>query len=87
MTRAFTPEQFVEALPTIVNSMGEDSFVIERDGQLVAALVTPEEYKLIRQVRGRRALAALNRLSDAIEASGASEEELKELEKDLDRKA
>jgi hypothetical protein len=81
MTRAITPEQFVEALPTIVNSMGEHSFVIERDGEVLAALVTPEEYKLIRQVRGRQALSALNRLSDAIEASGASEEELKDLEK------
>jgi hypothetical protein len=68
-------------------SLGEDSLLIEREGAVVAALVPAADMERMRQVRGQRALAAMNRLSDAIEASGATEEELCDLEKALGRKA
>ncbi len=87
MTRAMTKEEFLAAVPEILTSVGEDLLVIEQDHQFVAALVGPNEFRELTEARGRRAIAALNRLSDAIEVSGATEDELRELEAALDRKA
>lgn len=87
MTRAISQDEFVATVTQTLASLGEDSLLIEREGAVVAALVPPSDWERLRQMRGQRAIAAMNRLSDAIEASGATEEELRELEKALDRKA
>ena len=87
MTRAISKEEFLAAVPDILTSMGDDLVVIEQDHQFVAALVGQKEFDQLREARGRRAAAALNRISDALEASGASEQELRELQAALDRKA
>jgi hypothetical protein len=87
MTRAISVDEFLAKAPQTLSSVGDDSFVI-RDGEtFVAALVGEKDFEAIRQARGRKAIAAMNRLSDAIDASGATEKELKELERALDRKA
>jgi hypothetical protein len=64
-----------------------DSFVINKDGEFVAALVSERDYMDLRKLRVQRVKAALDSLGDAIAASGASEEELRELERALDRHA
>jgi hypothetical protein len=87
MTRAITQDDFLANASQRLASLGNDVFVIEQDGQFVAALVSQKDFEALRRVHGQRAIAAMNRLSDAIEASGATHEELLELEKALDRKA
>ena len=87
MLRAMSKDEFMAAIPDILSSVGEDLVIIEQGQKFVAALVGEKEYRQLREARGRRAIAAMNRLSDAIEASGATEEELRELERALDRKA
>jgi hypothetical protein len=87
MTRAITKEEFLASAPQTLAALGDDTFVIEQDGNFVAALVSQKDFEAIRRIRGQRAIAALNRLRDAIAASGATHEELLELEKALDRKA
>jgi hypothetical protein len=87
MMRAITKDDFLANAQQKLASLGDDLFVIEQDGNFVAALVSEKDFEAIRKVRGQRAIAAMNRLSDAIEASGATKEELLELEKALDRKA
>ncbi|MDQ2925909.1 MAG: hypothetical protein M3R43_10185 [Acidobacteriota bacterium] len=87
MTRAMTKEEFLAAAPDVLSAVVEDTFVIRQGEKFVAAIVSEREYDMIRRARGERAIAALNRLGSAIESSGASESELRELEKALDRKA
>ena len=87
MTRTISQEEFATSAPELLQAVGDQTILIERDGKTVAALVSAEQYESTREARGRRAIAAMNRLSDAIEASGATEQELKELEAALDRKA
>ncbi len=53
----------------------------------MAALVSERDYMDLRKLRVQRVKAALDSLGDAIAASGASEEELRELERALDRHA
>src|SRR6185312_6324117 len=60
--------------------------ILQLEKTAMSQPVAPEVQNPVLPSRGLRALAALNRLSDALEASGASEEELRELEKALDRK-
>ena len=87
MMREISKEEFIAAAPELLSSVGNDLFIIQQGEQFVAALVGEEEFRRLREARGQRAIAAMHRLSDAIEASGATEEELKELEAALDRKA
>ena len=87
MTRAITEEEFLANPAAKLAEIGNDTFIVERDGKFVAALVSEAEFHELREKRGRKAVAALHQLNDLVEASGARERELKELEKVLDRKA
>jgi hypothetical protein len=85
MTRDISQEQFLAATADTLAAARSDSFVISKDGEFVAALVNERDYADLRRLRVQRAIEAMNSISDAIEASGASYEELLELEKALDR--
>jgi hypothetical protein len=87
MTRAISQDEFIASVPEVLSSVSEGPFIIRRGNTFIAALVSEQEFEMIRRAKGERAIAAMNRMSDAIEASGASEEELRELETALDRKA
>lgn len=87
MMREVSKEEFIATAPEILSSVGNDLVIIQQGDQFVAALVGEKEFRQLHEARGRRAIAAMHRLSDALEASGATEEELKELEAALDRKA
>ena len=87
MTRAITEEEFLSNPSARFAEVGTDTFVVERDGKFLAAIVSEADFAALRKAQSRRALAALNRLSDFVEASGATEGELRELEIALDRKA
>jgi hypothetical protein len=87
MTRDISQDDFLAATAATLAAVQNDSFVINKDGEFVAALVSERDYVDLRKLRAQRVKAALDRLSDAIELSGASEAELRELEKALDRHA
>ena len=87
MVRAVSKEEFLAAVPDILSSGMEDLVIIQQGTHFVAALIGEKEFQQLRQARGRRAVAAMDRISDAIEASGVGEQELKDLEAALDRKA
>ncbi len=85
--RSLTKDEFLADAPILLDTVGEDVLIIKQDQTFVAALVSQADFEEIRRARGSRAMAAMRRLSDAIEASGATEDDLRELEKALDRKA
>jgi hypothetical protein len=87
MTREISQDDFLATTADTLAAVRNDLFVISKDGEFVAALVSERDYVDLRKLRAQRVKAALDRLSDAIEASGASEAELRELEKALDRHA
>ncbi len=87
MMREVSKEEFIAAMPDLLNSVSKDLVVIQQGTQFVAALIGEKEFQQLREARGQRAIAAMDRISDAIEASGTSEQELEELEAALDRKA
>ena len=87
MTRAISQDQFIATVPEILSAVGEDSFVIEDGaGGVVAALVSPEEYEVVRRARAEDAIAAMREMGERIQAI-AIPEEIDELERALDRKA
>ena len=87
MTRAISQDEFIATVPEVLSAVGEDSFVIEdEDGEMVAALVSPEEYEVVRRARAEDAIAAMRALGEQIRAI-ATPEEIDELERALDRKA
>jgi len=86
MTRLISQEEFLADPADKLAAAQVDSFMIDHDGKLVAALVSPEDYEIIRVERGRRAMAALDTLSSYIESVTDYEERV-ELEKALDRHA
>jgi hypothetical protein len=87
MTRDISQDEFLAATAATLAAVQNDSFVINKDGEFVAALVSERDYMDLRKLRVQRVKAALDSLGDAIAASGASEEELRELERALDRHA
>ena len=78
-------DEFLASVPEALAAVRQNSLVIRQGDKFVAALVSEEEYGLLHEKRGQRALAALARFQDTIAASGASDEELKDLERELDR--
>ena len=87
MTRAISQDEFIATVPEILSAVGEGSFVIEDGaGEMVAALVSPEEYEVVRRARAEDAIAAMRALGAQIRAI-ATPEEIDELERALDRKA
>jgi hypothetical protein len=87
MTRAISQDEFIATVPEVLSAVGEGSFVIEdEDGEMVAALVSPEEYEVVRRARAEDAIAAMRALGEQIRAL-ATPEEIDELERALDRKA
>jgi hypothetical protein len=87
MTRDISQDEFLAATADTLAAARSDSFVISKDGEFVAALVSERDYVDMRKLRAQRVMASLDRISDAIQSSGASEAELRELEKALDRHA
>ena len=86
MTRTVSQEEFANSAPDLLQAVGQQTVLIEQDGRTVAALVSIEQYESTREARAERAIRAMNRLGDYLH-SVATPEELKELERALDRKA
>jgi hypothetical protein len=87
MVRDISQDQFLAATADTLAAARSDSFVISKDGEFVAALVSERDYVDLRRLRSQRVSKAMDAISDAIDASGAGEADLKELEKALDRHA
>lgn len=87
MTRDISQEEFLASPAATLAAARSDSFVISNDGEFVAALVSERDYADLRKLRAQRVKAALDGIGEAVAASGASKEELRELEKALDRHA
>jgi hypothetical protein len=87
MVRDISQDQFLAATADTLAAVRSDSFVISKDGEFVAALVSESDYVELRKLRSQRVSRAMDCISDAIESSGASEADLQELEKALDRHA
>lgn len=86
MTRTISQEEFAKTAPDLLQAVGQQTILIERGGRTVAALVSAEQYESTREARAERAIRAMHRLGDYLHTV-ATPEELKELERALDRKA
>jgi hypothetical protein len=87
MTRSISQDEFLATTADTLAAARNDSFVISNHGEFVAALVSERDYVELRKLRAQRVAASMDRISEAIESSGASGTELLELEKALDRHA
>lgn len=87
MTRSISQDEFLAAPADTLAAVRNDSFVISNGGEFVAALVSEREYVELRKLRAQRVADAMDRISNAVESSGADEAQLLELEKALDRHA
>jgi PHD/YefM family antitoxin component YafN of YafNO toxin-antitoxin module len=86
MTRAISEEEFVSSKADLLKAVGQQTFLIERDGEPVAALVSMAEYESTREARAERAIQAMHAFGEHMR-SVATPEELDELEKELHARA
>jgi hypothetical protein len=78
MTRAISQDEFIASVPDVLSSVSEGPFIIRRGNTFIAALVSEQEFDMIRRAKGERAIAAMNRMSDAIEVSQLEYESTRE---------
>jgi hypothetical protein len=86
MTRAISEDEFVTTTPDLLSNLDSESVVIQRDGTVIGALISAEEYELVRRARAARAIDALEQFGRHMQ-SVATPEELDELVRELDRKS
>ncbi|MEO7029029.1 MAG: hypothetical protein ABI147_06465 [Acidobacteriaceae bacterium] len=86
MARSISQEEFIDSASDLLQVVGTQTLFIQKDGETVAAIISPAEYESTHEARGERAIRALNAFGEYME-SVATPEELEELEKALDRKA
>ena len=86
MTRTVSQEEFTNSVPDLLQVVGQQTILIEQGGKTVAALVSAEQYESTHEAQTEKAIQAMHRLGDYLH-SVATPEELRELEKALDRKA
>lgn len=84
MTVAISPEQLGARGQEFLADPGTDLLVIESEGRVLGALVSPEDYEQIRRIRAQRVLDAMDALGRHM-ASVATPSELDELVRELDR--
>ena len=87
MTRVLSRSEFAASANELLEELNGGAILVSDGDRELAVLMSPAEYDTLRRDRGRRAIAAITRLSDAIHAANPTEEELHELERALDRKA
>ena len=85
MTRAITEEEFVGSGPELLESVGKQTLLIQKDGKPFAALISMSEYESTREARAEKAIAAMEAFQRHMQQLGTPEE-LENLEKALDRK-
>ena len=86
MTRQITEEEFELSKSEFVRSVGQQTVLIQRDGETVAVLTSPEQYETTREAKAERAIKAMWELREHMQ-SVATPEELEALEKELLQRA
>ena len=86
MTRAISQDEFINSALDLLQVIGQQTLLIQKDGETVAVLLSPQEYESTHEARTERAIQALHAFRGHMQ-SVATPEELDELEKALDRKA
>ena len=86
MTRAITEEEFVKSQATFLAEVGQQTLLIQKDGETVAVLVSPKEYESARKAKVDRAIQAMHAFGEHMQ-SVTTPEELDELEKELHARA
>lgn len=76
-------EEFERSTGDLVKQVTQQTVLIQRNGETVAVLTSPQEYETTREARAQRALDSLHAFQ-AHMASSATPEELEELVKELD---
>ncbi|HEY1744882.1 MAG TPA: hypothetical protein VGG18_17060 [Granulicella sp.] len=86
MTRAISQDEFINSASDLLQVIGQQTLLIQKDGETVAVLVSPREYESTREARSERAIQSLHAFREHMQ-SVATPEELDELEKALNSKA
>jgi PHD/YefM family antitoxin component YafN of YafNO toxin-antitoxin module len=86
MTRAITEEEFVSSKSDLLKSVGRQTLLIQKDGETVAVLVSPQEYEAARKAKAERAIQAMDAFGQHMR-SVTTPEELDALEKELHARA
>jgi PHD/YefM family antitoxin component YafN of YafNO toxin-antitoxin module len=71
----------------LIDEVQTQPVAIERNGEEVAVLVTPEEYELIRGRKIQLLFDSMDAIADSVENTVANDMERQDLMKTLDRKA
>jgi predicted thioredoxin/glutaredoxin len=85
MTRTLSVDEFVQSTPDVLKELAASggSFVLEDGEQVVAALVSPEDYETVRKAKAECFIDAMDAFGKHM-ASVATPEEIDELIRDLD---
>jgi hypothetical protein len=83
MIVAIKPDELEARGKEFLSDSKRDVLVIKQEGQVLGALISPEDYESLRQLRAQRAVDAMNSFGKHME-SVATPEELQELVRELD---
>jgi len=82
MTRTVSVEEFEQSKDELVKAAARQTVLIQRDGETVAVLTSPEQYETTREAKAQKAIDAMWAFRNHMQ-SVATPEELRELEKEL----
>jgi len=82
MTRTVSIEEFERSKDDFVKTADRQTVLIQRDGETVAVLTSPEQYETTREAKAQKAVEAMWAFRNHMQ-SVASPEELRELEKEF----
>jgi PHD/YefM family antitoxin component YafN of YafNO toxin-antitoxin module len=86
MSRAISQEELIPDGSELAKVLGQETVLVQKDGETVAVIVSPSEYESTREARAKRAIEAMMAFRQHMH-SVATPAELEELERELDRKA
>jgi len=82
MTRAVTVEEFECSKDDLVRVAGKQTVLIQRDGETVAVLTSPQQYETTREAKAERVIKAMKEFGEHMQRV-ATTEELDALEREL----
>jgi PHD/YefM family antitoxin component YafN of YafNO toxin-antitoxin module len=85
--RTVSQSDAVATLPMLIDEVQTQPVAIERNGEEVAVIVTPEEYELIRGRKIQLLLDSMDAIAVSVQNTVANDMERQDLLRTLDRKA
>jgi len=86
MARTISVEEFDNSRADLLQTVAQQTLLIQKDGETVAVLVSPSEYESTHEAKAERAIQAIRAFGEHMR-SVTTPEELDALEKELHQRA